>query len=518
MLLEDFAVGKSKFTRTKQNVIIVRPQDGPQAQFLASPADICIMGGAAGGGKSYGLLLEPLRYHNNPKFKAVIFRRESAQITNAGGLWDTAEDLYSKFNAVGVKTPKPHYSFKKGMTVSFSHMQYEKDKISWDGSQIALIGFDELQHFTNTQFFYMGSRNRSMSGVASYMRGTCNPDPDSFLVDFLAWWIQQEGEKGKEEQAGFPIAERAGIIRYMVRIENEIYWGDTPLDLQVEVNYKCGKGKYIIALEKNDNDPLHFRPKSVTFIPSKVTDNKILLSQNPEYLSSLRSMLEYEQQRLLGGNWFARPLAGEIFKEHYWNRTEGVPNKYHIKRIVRYWDRASTLPSDVNPDPDYSCGALVAIADNDDIYVLDIVHGRWEAGNLQKTMLDTAKLDGREVPICLEQDPGSAGKFEAQYNLRMLAGYNVKLMPKRSSKLTYWRPLAAQAMAGNVYLSMKDYKNKGAKSKWIKPFVKEAAGVTDGTQHGHDDMVDAVAGGFIYIAQKINASGGLSPTAMIKGM
>ena len=68
---------------------------GPQIAFLQSPADICIYGGAAGGGKTVGLILEPLR-HATPvaNFSAVFFRRKTPQITNPGGLWDESQKFY----------------------------------------------------------------------------------------------------------------------------------------------------------------------------------------------------------------------------------------------------------------------------------------------------------------------------------------------------------------------------------------------------------------------------------------
>lgn len=76
------------------NIKVIRPQKGPQEKFLSTTADIAIYGGAAGGGKSYGLLIEPLRYKNNKRFGAVIFRHEYKQIFNQGGLWDTSNDVY----------------------------------------------------------------------------------------------------------------------------------------------------------------------------------------------------------------------------------------------------------------------------------------------------------------------------------------------------------------------------------------------------------------------------------------
>lgn len=80
------------------NGIILKPQQGPQEMFLSSPADICIYGGAAGGGKTYGLLLEPLRHLENSEFGAVIFRKNSNQIFSEGGLWDTSYKVYPLVN------------------------------------------------------------------------------------------------------------------------------------------------------------------------------------------------------------------------------------------------------------------------------------------------------------------------------------------------------------------------------------------------------------------------------------
>ena len=83
-----------------------------------------------------------------------------------------------------------------------------------------MIGFDELTHFTAHQFFYMVSRNRSTCGVRPYIRATCNPYADSWVADFLAWWIDQE--------TGLPIPERAGVLRYYIRVAEKIEWAGSP--------------------------------------------------------------------------------------------------------------------------------------------------------------------------------------------------------------------------------------------------------------------------------------------------
>ena len=70
------------------------PQEGPQERFVSCSADIAFYGGAAGGGKSYALLLDAARDVSNPNYGAVIFRRTTKQVTSEGGLWDTASTVY----------------------------------------------------------------------------------------------------------------------------------------------------------------------------------------------------------------------------------------------------------------------------------------------------------------------------------------------------------------------------------------------------------------------------------------
>ena len=92
-------------------IIRIGPQKGPQERFLATSADICIYGGAAGGGKTFGLLLEPIRHMNNKNYNAVIFRSNYTQVTSPGGLWDSSGKIYSLVKgAYPLKTPKLHWT------------------------------------------------------------------------------------------------------------------------------------------------------------------------------------------------------------------------------------------------------------------------------------------------------------------------------------------------------------------------------------------------------------------------
>ena len=147
-----------------------------QARFLETTADIAVFGGAAGGGKTWSLLYEPLYHIKNQDFGAVIFRRTYPQITVEGGLWDESDRLYPFAGATSTKGSL-RWQFPSGSTVVFRSMENEDDCRNFDGSQIPFIGFDQLESFTPKQFWYMLSRNRSTCGVKPYVLASCNPQP-----------------------------------------------------------------------------------------------------------------------------------------------------------------------------------------------------------------------------------------------------------------------------------------------------------------------------------------------------
>lgn len=448
--------------------ILVKPQPGPQEKFLATSADICVFGGSAGGGKSWGLLLTPLRYMDVPGFTCTIFRKNYNQIFAQGGLWDEATKLYSQLDGAEKKNIDGSFLFRDskgniGGRVKFAHLDRNDAVHNWQGSQICEICFDELTHFSEYQFFYMLSRNRSMCGVKPFIRATCNPDANSWVADFISWWIDQD--------SGYPIQERSGVKRWFVRRDEKLYWADTRRELWEQFDLKTHE-------EKEE-------PKSVTFIASSIYDNQALLKVNPSYLANLKSLALVERERLLYGNWKIKPSAGLYFKRsQLGNILEVIPND--VVQWVRCWDLAAT-EKDENGDAAYTAGVLMGKRKNGRYIVADVINKQMAASDVRQTIRLTAQEDRakyKRVRIRLPQDPGQAGKEQAQSYIKLLSGFDVTAVSESGSKESRAEPMAAQWQAGNFDILHAD---------WNDSYLEQ---LENFPEWKFKDMVDASANGF----------------------
>lgn len=448
-------------------VLRIGAQAGSQETFLASPADIVFYGGEAGSAKTSGLVLEGLRNHDVPKSGAIIFRRTSPQLEGPGSLWELMREWYPHAGGKCKESPVLKCKFPSGATVQLGHLQYEQNKVDHQGKGYSLIGFDELPHFSETQFWYLFSRCRSTSGIRSYIRATMNPDPDSWVKKLILWWLDDKGEYARPE--------RSGVIRWFYRIDDALEWGDSAEELMAR------------HPEMVDDNGDRIWPTSFTYILGKLADNKILLSKDPGYRARLMALPLVERERLLGkgagGNWLIKPAAGLYFRRNWFRTIDNVPDDLVV--VVRGWDRAATQVTTDSPDPAWTRGVKMGVTSKGRFVVLHVASLRGSVHENLQLMVDTARQDGSGVKVLTWQDPGQAGKVENTLTKGWLSGFRVESMVAREDKLVYAGPFSTQVEAGNVDL---------VSGRWVEEFLSELERFPDGK---HKDQVDAASRAFM---------------------
>jgi predicted phage terminase large subunit-like protein len=439
----------------------IQPQPGPQEKFLNSEADIAIFGGAAGSGKSYALLLEGVRYPQKvPGFDTVIFRRTMVDLRRPGGLWSETEKLY--YHAKGYPiNHRLEWRWAAGGMVKLAHLEHENTIYDWHGSQIGCICFDELTTFTKQQFFYLISRNRSPTTIRPYIRATCNADAGSWVAELIEWWVDQ--------QTGYPIQERSGVVRYFVRgADDQLVWFDNKREAMNATVY-----------DKEDI-------KSLTFVAAKLADNPALTRSDPGYRGNLMMLPKVERERLLNGNWKIRPQAGFYFNRS-WCQVVDIPPV--CTKTVRGWDLAASEQEDAS-DPDWTCCVKVGLTHDGRWIILHSDAFRGSPAEVDRRILNYAQQDGYDNTTSLPQDPGQAGKSQVMALTRMLQGYIVESSPESGDKVTRFGPFSSQAEVGNILV---------LRGRWNERWFSELENFPEGA---HDDDPDATSRAFNAIAQQ----------------
>ncbi len=418
------------------------PNRGPQERFLASSAFEVLYGGAAGGGKSESLVVAPLRWTSIPSFRGLLLRRTIPDLKRAGSLIERTEALFPSLGATYHETDRV-WSFPSGARIELSALEHEKDRFNYRSSQFQFIGFDELTTFAESQYVFLLSRLRGKPGAALRFRAATNPGGPGHDWVLKRWapWLYPPGHV---EHDG-PYAKPGEVLWYL----------RSPSTGEEQI------------VEKGTSGAL-----SRTFIPALPTDNPHL---GTEYLSNLDALDPVTREQLKHGNWMARPSRGAYFKRAWFKIVDAAPAR--VDSRCRYWDRAATAG-----DGDWTAGVRLSRVAGE-FYVEDLVRGQWGPKDVEGTIKATAQLDPSDTRLVLEQDPAQAGKFEKEYYLRELAGFDVHAVPPQGDKVTRAKPVSAQAEAGNI---------KIVRGRWNEAFIREIEAFPE----GHDDQVDSLSGAF----------------------
>lgn len=223
-----------------------------QDAFINSEAFETLFGGAAGGGKSFGQLIDAFLYAlKYSKSKQIIFRRTFPDLEKS--LIRVSLELYPREVAT-YNSSKHTWSFRNGSIIDFGYIDNEKDVYQYQSAEYDVIRFDELTHFTEFMYVYMISRCRGANDYPKGIKSSTNPGGVGHS------WVKE-----RFIDIGRP---------------NEIHNINTTTRI---------------------------------FIPSFIQDNGFLLKKDPDYLSRLENLPEKEKKALLYGDWDI--FDGQFFTE-----------------------------------------------------------------------------------------------------------------------------------------------------------------------------------------------------------
>ena len=210
------------------------------------------------------------------------------------------------------------------------------------------------------------------------------------------------------------------------------------------------------------------------FIPANVHDNEHL--DIDEYVRSLSHLDVVTRMRLLNGDWNITQI-GNMFEISWFNIVDSPPS--HISMAVRSWDLAATSGGD------WTVGVLMVTDGTKNVYIIDVVRGRWQTGARNDIIRVTAEADMEKYGAIqlFEQQPGAAGKSEVEYIKAMLHGVPIEFVKPTGSKVVRSAPYRAAAQEGNVYL---------VRAPWNDAFLAEHASWS-GAKNETDDQIDAAS-------------------------
>jgi phage terminase large subunit-like protein len=480
---------------------IVRPQSPFQEKYLKSNAKILIVGGAAGSSKSYVGLMRHLRWVHDPNYRGFCIRKNSTAIMKPGGLFEQAFRLYSKVfpGKIERKLKDQKLVFPSGASVSFSHYENDSAENLYQGLELSSVFYDEGTHAAEHHLWWLFSRLRTeadMGDAEPCMWVSCNPDPDSFLFEWVSWWLYPEGHP----QHGLPDPEKNGVTRYLLRYGGEIVWGDSYDEM-------LQKYKRHDLPDDDENQPM---PISFQVLLGTIYDNPTLMKTNPGYKASLEALPDVERRRLLLGDWTAREEGSTYYQRSWCEEVAEEPPKSEIVRTVRAYDFAGTLKSEGNPSPDYTACVKMSKLKNGDYFIHEVRRTRILFGDWEKFIIKNGEQDGKDCEIIIPLDPGASAKLATGLITRALSekGYRVKTMKATQSKLDRFRPFSSLAMNGHVKIlkgcGFDEENNIQANNNFMHKELEAFNGKRRGGESGHDDICDCISDGVSILAQRRN--------------
>ena len=264
-----------------------------QKQFIDAKEDEVLFGGAAGGGKSYGQMVDAMLFAlKYPKSKQLVLRRTFSELDKS--LIRTSLSLFPK-EIYSFNSSNHTGKFKNGSIIDFGYCATENDVYQYQSAEYDCIRFDELTHFTKAQYIYLISRVRGANSFPKQIKSSTNPGGIGHS------WVKE---------------------RFI----------DSSID---------GKG----FMGKDGMRRI--------FIPSLLKDNCFLASSDSDYEKRLLALPDRERRALLHGDWniFDGQYFSEFSTEKHVTEAFEIPKHWRKYRAIDYGlDRLCCLWIAISPD------------------------------------------------------------------------------------------------------------------------------------------------------------------------
>lgn len=408
-----------------------------QRTFCVVPVLDAFYGGAAGGAKSWGLLMAALQFVDVPGYAALLIRNTYQDLALPNALIDVSRQWLDGTDAHW-DGQNHRWNFPSGASLSFGYLDGPYDHLRYKSAAFQFVGIDEASEIREEQATFMFSRIRKPNDVSGL-----KASPDGLTLD------------------------------------------------QVPLRFRCTSNpgglypRWVYDRYINEES----RAEHAAFIPAKLEDNPYL--DRDSYEQSMKMMgNEILFQQLRHGVWDLSP-AGAMFNKDKLKLAD-EPLLPGVRR-VRFWDIAGTEENPSNPDPDRTAGILLAKHEDGSYRVEDLQWFAKEPAETKRLIRQTAELDTHDVPVAIEAI-GMGKIFFDDYKRTVLNGFEVYQHTFKGSgpkdKATRARMVAS---AWNNELMSWVVKQNTRKA------IDEVCSFGAQGYKGHDDVVDSLSGAFNWL-------------------
>jgi hypothetical protein len=407
------------------------PQEGLQEFMFTSPADIILLGGQPGGGKTMGLLLKALDGIDKRGYGCLIVKKQL--VSTKGGSGTIIDDAKRAFDFAGsefTSSDNPTFTFPAwGTSISFTHANFsaETEKGLFDAQeklknfQNAAIFVDEATDHDWQIINYLLSRNRDSSKVPPKFIMTFNTNSHHFTRQMIDWWIDEHGHV---------IPDRIGKVRY-AKIGGDsvkdIIWGDTRAEVVEKADIKIPDDLKARGMSPED------MVQSVTFRPCKMSENMILLSATKgKHAANIFNLGDTETRKLFDEDWNAetegvamvsRKMIRDIWENPYTEDTTMYASLDVAgggdNCVMVIWRGLRIIAiENFEGDPKQLELWIKATLNNYKVQIQNMSFDATGIGNYLKGYTDGRPVTANMRPIQEYDDAGNAVTMELYYNVR----------------------------------------------------------------------------------------------------